>query len=144
VNSRFGGWAQMHCPQWGTPPSLTGSSRDDPAVWDRLPQGARASTAPCWGRGETSVSARSRRPESGKCEPRFRRRPPSSTSVSEAHCTSVALMCRRLRRHMRRRVWHRGRQSRRAAQTYFFLRAFRFFFAVFFAAFFARFAILPS
>ena len=36
------------------------------------------------------------------------------------------------------------RQSRSAAQVYFFFRALRFFFAFAFAAFFALFAILPS
>ena len=76
-----------------------------------------------------------------KDEPRFRRRPPSSTRAGDAIQTNIALIGIRPRRPLRRALGIRCR-SRRCSEekNYFF-----FFFAFLaFFAFFAFFAMLPS
>ena len=76
-----------------------------------------------------------------KDEPRFRRRPPSSTRAGDAIQTNIALIGIRPRRPLRRALGIKSR-SRRCSEekNYFF-----FFFAFLaFFAFFAFFAMLPS
>ena len=76
-----------------------------------------------------------------KDEPRFRRRPPSSTRAGDAIQTNIALIGFRPRRPLRRALGIKSR-SRRCSEekNYFF-----FFFAFLaFFAFFAFFAMLPS
>jgi hypothetical protein len=77
-----------------------------------------------------------------KDEPRFRRRPPSSTRAGDAIQTNIALIGFRPRRPLRRALGIKSR-SRRCSEEKDYLPFFFFAFLAFFA-FFAFFAMLPS
>ncbi|HKS60900.1 MAG TPA: hypothetical protein VJT13_04320 [Xanthobacteraceae bacterium] len=77
-----------------------------------------------------------------KDEPRFRRRPPSSTRAGDAIQTNIALIGFRPRRPLRRALGIK-RRSRRCSEEKDYLPFFFFAFLAFFA-FFAFFAMLPS
>jgi hypothetical protein len=74
-------------------------------------------------------------------EPRFRRRPPSSTRAGDAIQTNIALIGIRPRRPLRRAldINYRSRRCSEEKNYFFFFFAFLAFFA-----FFAFFAMLPS